>query len=105
MDGLDFLGADSAAIKKKAPYIGSGLGALVGALVTAFVGEHTDGLMGRATLFGKSVPRLARIGAGTAIGAAVGGGVGYGVSRIGGKKELSEDPKKKALPGAKGAKK
>lgn len=89
MGGLEYLGVETAA-KKNAPYIGGGIGALIGALVMTFTGKHTYsrklfGLGGRALLpLGLSrgpVPRLARIGLGAAVGAVAGAGVGYGIRK------------------------
>ena len=88
MDGLSLLGADSATLKKNAPYIGAAVGALGGALLLYFTGKHTHNraflrLGGSALLFGSRVPRLARVGLGAAAGAAAGGLAGYGVKKKG----------------------
>ncbi len=78
MNGLDLLGAD----KSKLPYVGAGLGALVGLFAMFYTGKHTRSphfLGGRALLFGHSVKRLTRVGFGLAAGAAAGAVVGTGV--------------------------
>ena len=86
MDGLTLLGVEKEKLKKNAPYIGGGVGALLGALLMTFTGKHTHsrrffGLGGRAMLLGKHMPRLAKIGVGVAAGAAAGAGVGYAVKK------------------------
>lgn len=78
MRGLDLFGAG----KSKLPYVGAGLGALVGLLLLVYTGKHTRSshfLGGRALLFGHPVKRLTRVGLGAAAGAVAGAAVGAGV--------------------------
>ena len=83
MRGLDLFGAG----KSKLPYIGAGLGALVGLFVLAYTGKHTRsrkvfGLGGRALLLGSPVARLTRIGVGGAAGAVAGAVAGVGLKAL-----------------------
>ena len=100
MEGFDLLGADSVKLKKAAPYIGAGIGAVVGGVLTRLIfGKYAKTVL---RPFGMRIPfpAVARYGVGAAVGAGLGAGVGVVVK----KKTTSDLPAKpsvKKLPGAK----
>lgn len=83
MTGLTLLGADAAERKKNAPYIGLGVGALAGVLVSVWLtrGKYLKQILRVGGVRIGRVSRIGRVGLGAAAGAAVGGGIGYAVKK------------------------